>query len=192
MTCGMQYPLSPYICLGWISSQLLMFPQPPRWWGGDQKRPWCSASPAQQWLKQPRISNTASSTDPKHSPMLVTVKKISSIPDRISAWILSCSYSAFIISFPVKGALGNSNMQEKIFYYGLQSGYLGTRSCICCSSYTCRAGSKLLKISFSMVKNSVLLSSNRLCMCKLSIHSHISICIWNYLLSFHEISTRIQ
>lgn len=158
-------------------------------WVEEQKRPWCCANSAQQPLKHPWISNSfqhRSKTQPHTSDCGWT-----------SSWILSHSHTAFIISIPVKGALGNREcrkigMQETIFYNGFKSGYLGTGSCRYCSSYTCREGCKLLKISFPVVKNSLLLSSNCLCICKLSIHSHISICIWDYLLSFHEISICIQ
>lgn len=46
-------------------------------WGKEQEGP-CSVSPAQQSLKHPAVINTVPSTDPKHSPILAAVKKISS------------------------------------------------------------------------------------------------------------------
>jgi len=66
----------------WCSTpcQLLLHPQPACWWGEEHKRPWLRASTAQQQLKHPCLINAVFHTDPKHSPILATVKKISSIP----------------------------------------------------------------------------------------------------------------
>ena len=49
-------------------------------WGEKQKNPWLCVSPAQQQLKHPCVINTVFSTNPKHSPIQATVKKINSIP----------------------------------------------------------------------------------------------------------------
>ena len=53
-------------------------------WGEKQKSPWLWVSPAQQERKHPWVISTVFSTDPNHSPILATVKKINSIPAKTS------------------------------------------------------------------------------------------------------------
>ena len=52
--------------------------------GGKQKRPWLCVNTAQQELKHVCIMRTVFSTNPKHSPISVTTKKINSFPANIS------------------------------------------------------------------------------------------------------------
>ena len=49
-------------------------------WGEEQNSPWLWVSPAQQGRKHPCAINTVSSTNPKHSPIPATVKKMNSTP----------------------------------------------------------------------------------------------------------------
>ena len=46
----------------------------------EQKRPWLCVSTAQRELKHPCVISAVSSTNPKHSPIPATMKKIYSIP----------------------------------------------------------------------------------------------------------------
>lgn len=69
--------MSPPILLCTPTSSLVV-------WHEKQKRPLLCVIAAQQKLKHVLISNTACSTNPKHYPMLTTVKKIISIPAKTS------------------------------------------------------------------------------------------------------------
>lgn len=53
-------------------------------WHKKQKRPLLCVSTAQQWPKHPCITNTVSRTNPKHGPILATVKKINYTPAKSS------------------------------------------------------------------------------------------------------------
>ena len=49
-------------------------------WGEKQNSPWLWVSTAQQGREHPGVTNTVSSTNPKHSPIPATVKKTNSVP----------------------------------------------------------------------------------------------------------------
>ena len=49
-----------------------------------QKRPWRCVSTAQQYLQRRCVTNTVFITNPKHSPILATVKKINPTPAKTS------------------------------------------------------------------------------------------------------------
>ena len=53
-------------------------------WGERQRRPWLCVSTAQQYWKHPCATSTVFSTDPKHSPILATVKEINSTPAKLA------------------------------------------------------------------------------------------------------------
>ena len=53
-------------------------------WGEGQKRPWLCVSPARQQQKLPCSINTVFSTNLKHSPILATMRKMNSLPVKIS------------------------------------------------------------------------------------------------------------
>ena len=73
-------------CPGCVPSQLLV--PPPAYslvgWGEKQKRPGLCVSTAQHSLKHPCVTNSVSSTNPKHSPIPATLKKITSVPAKAS------------------------------------------------------------------------------------------------------------
>ena len=86
-----------------------------------KKRPWHCVRTAQQWLKHPCVINTVFSTNPKHSPIQATMKKINPIPAKTSTCVytfpsfqhhsLFCSASQEKAYF--KCSFYNINVQDK-------------------------------------------------------------------------------
>jgi len=70
-------------CPSCVPSQLLVQPQPTRWWGGVRKKG-LDAVQALLSSKHAFVINTLSTINPKHSPTQATSKKTNSVPVQTS------------------------------------------------------------------------------------------------------------
>lgn len=91
MTYSTEYPLDQ------LRSELCPLPNAPAlpasflviWWYEKQKKTWLCVSTAQQYWKHLYIINIVFSTNPNHSSILATMKKINSTPAKISTACIS-------------------------------------------------------------------------------------------------------
>ena len=96
---GMSLQSAGVSCPSRVPSQLLVHPQPTHWWGRVTSRKGLNCvNTAEQWRKHPCVIHSVFSTNPNHSPILATMKKINSTPAKTSTEAMTYEMKFLIVT----------------------------------------------------------------------------------------------
>jgi len=94
----------------------------------EAKRPWCRASTVQRWVKHHCVVNTVFTTNPKHSTLQMTMKKIHSVQAQTSTDHFFCFFGSTSPTSHIQFAVLKNKCaqtQDNTYSYSMTAHWMG-------------------------------------------------------------------